>query len=377
MNPFSSNSVGPENVEIPSVSSVASIFRFQRWKPSKGETAPKLSENHPLSLYYYAEEHLSTAIKQLEKVRSVCSRRFHRHTERVHQAQKLLLDTIFLVYSNMDDSIKCPKPHRRLLPAEDQLELTQGFSENILFAAQAIVHGFHIRGIEHCSDELREPALQLCATLEALRHVFRTRCLDCPEPPYTGLFPVLMDFDRAWTEFEREICRSYFSAMQESEDRNRPPGFDLLTNHLQLTLEREINSGILDQDLVDELDPSIMFALPRLTLLDCMLNPEKPLLGANDTEMFLWFQPHVSCISHLVIQLSKLNSHHIQFLQQWLANSTPPLLSDTDADELKPLFTSICSIADALQGGPYSKPFLAALNLVFTGSEFESIAASI
>ncbi|KAJ9060029.1 hypothetical protein DSO57_1035224 [Entomophthora muscae] len=316
-----------------------------------------MSERRPLSLYYYAEEHLSTAIRQLEKVRSVVSRRFHRNTERVHMAQQLLLDTIFLVYSDMDSQLKCSKAHRAQLPVEDQMELNQGFSENILFAAQAIVHGFHIRGIEHCSDELREPALQLCATLEALRHVFRTRSLEAPEPPYNGLFAVLIDFDVAWTVFEQEICRSYFSAMHESECKARPKNFGQLVDLMKRTLHAEVGSTI-PLELVEELDPSIMFALPRLTLLSCLLDPSQPLVGKD---CFDWFIPHKESLSSLTKETSHLTPQHLAELKTWLASSEPP----PNSQALATIFTDICKIVDSLQCGSNSKLFLSALNSAF------------
>lgn len=47
--------------------------------------------------------------------------------------------------------------YRAQLPPEDQRELEGGFSENILFAAQALSRGFRIRGIEPFTAELVEP----------------------------------------------------------------------------------------------------------------------------------------------------------------------------------------------------------------------------
>ncbi|KAI0218771.1 hypothetical protein L0F63_003779 [Massospora cicadina] len=339
----------------PSVDSIAAIFRFQRWKSTR--VGPKMNERHPLSLYYHAEEHLGIAIRQLEKVRSVVSRRFHRNTERVHMAQQLLLDTIFLIYSEMDNQLKCSKLHRAQLPAEDQMELNQGFSENILFAAQAIVHGFHIRGIEHCSEELREPALQLCAALEALRHVFRTRSMEAPEPPYNGLFSVMIDFDVAWTAFEQDICHSYFIRNALFKAKTHPRNFDQLVGLMKRTLNLE-RGKLLSSAKIEELDPSIMIALPRLTLLNCLLDPSLPLVGKD---CFEWFNQHKQTISTLIDDLAKLNSDQLSNLKAWLSTFEPP----SHHHHLISPFTDICKIADSLQCGPNSKLFLNALDKSF------------
>ncbi|KAI9296108.1 hypothetical protein K502DRAFT_323991 [Neoconidiobolus thromboides FSU 785] len=376
---FRSNSVQPQNTSattanqannhpnIPTVSSVASIFKFQKLKLSKSDSIPKLNESHPLSLYFFAEEHLSDAIKHLEKVKSVCSRRFHRYTERVHLSQKLLLDTIYLIYSDMDEELKISKAHRTNLPLEDQIELNQGFSENILFAAQAIVHGFHIRGIEHCSEELKVPALQLCAALEALRHVFRLRALEKPEPPYNCLYPVLSDFDQAWATFERDICQSYFSAMQVQNELDRPENFELFSLILKENIKLSIKEEILDKELIEEFDPSVIFAIPRLSLLSCFLQRDKPLLGIREGEsVYPWFESYNSTIKELDKSLFNICPYNIKVLKNWLATSTPPpLLKKELIEELQPIFNQICQVADSLQSGPHSKQFLSALNIAF------------
>lgn len=153
-----------------------------------------------------------TCVLSLKRIRNVNSIRFRRRNERVHRAQRLLLDSIYLIYTDVDDDYKSPREYRRQLPPEDQRELENGFSENILFAAQALARGFRIRGIEQFTSELVEPAKQLCATMEALRYVFRSRAIECGAGlPYNDLWSVIGDFDLAWTWFEQKICFCYFT----------------------------------------------------------------------------------------------------------------------------------------------------------------------
>lgn len=175
----------------------------------------------------------------------------------------------------MDSGLKAGREYRCSLPPEDQRELEGGFSENILFAAQALTRGFRIRGIEGFTAELVAPARQLCASMDALRLAFKRRAVLPPMsiaastsreenntirltttpssntaaagtaandnisdsatasttattstatnnyntplfvgnclPEHGDLFPVLAEFDVAWTRFEQKICFCYFS----------------------------------------------------------------------------------------------------------------------------------------------------------------------
>lgn len=50
------NSEGSEAVEsqpLP-IGQLSRLFRFQKWKPGRGEAAPRLNEDRPLTLFYHA-----------------------------------------------------------------------------------------------------------------------------------------------------------------------------------------------------------------------------------------------------------------------------------------------------------------------------------
>lgn len=150
-------------------------------------------------------------------------KRHPQHIDRVHRAQKLLLESIYFLYLEMDESFKSPRNYRQALQSKfqhceplarfrmqmltdghgssvsDQEELAYGFSENVLFASQALGHGFRIRAIEQFTPDLIAPATSLCAAVDALRVVFRSRAAQTTRRPYTMLWPVLRDFDHAWT----------------------------------------------------------------------------------------------------------------------------------------------------------------------------------
>lgn len=77
-----------------------------------------------------------------------------------------------MVYLEMPNALKSNRDYRNELPPEDRLELDDKFSENIMFAAQALGRGFRIRGIEAFTAELSDPARILCAAIEVPTSLF-------------------------------------------------------------------------------------------------------------------------------------------------------------------------------------------------------------
>ncbi|KAK9767612.1 hypothetical protein K7432_002457 [Basidiobolus ranarum] len=353
----SEDSNGSSLLQHPTV--FAQIFKFQKWKLPKHSPQSKTRRNHPLHLFYDAEQQLSSSIKLLESVRDVNSARFRRCTDRVHQHQTELLNTIYLVYCEMDSVLKCSRGYRRHLPTEDREELDQGFSETILFAAQALSRGFQIRGIEHCSEELREPAQKLCATFEALRYVFQYRAVKHPYSiSLVGLFPVLMDFDQAWVEFERLVCYTYFNIngrrtrLKEKEDRNE---WSLWVGLMWSTLGEIIKEDFISGEAVKEYDPTIFFTLPRMSLLNLLKN------HINLAEKLKVLSPHGESMKQIFIELTLLSPAELLTLQRWLCGGevNPATLN------IHRIFTKLCAIVDPLQSGPEAKFFLAAMSKVF------------
>lgn len=143
---------------------------------------PLLNETKPLSLFYSAgkiqkrgiiftrqkcfilDEKLQKTIKKLvfiansTKEDSWNSREdlYKKFLGKAHAYQKQLLDSIYVLYlTELDEELKTDKStYRAELAIEDQSELVSTYSENIFFAAQALVSGHRIRGIESYTQQL-------------------------------------------------------------------------------------------------------------------------------------------------------------------------------------------------------------------------------
>ncbi|KAK9763585.1 hypothetical protein K7432_009607 [Basidiobolus ranarum] len=345
--------------DFQNVTVFAQIFQLQKWKVPNQSLCSGARRNHPLSLFCEAEQQLAVSVKLLENVREVNSDEFRRFIDRVHQHQTELLNTIYLVYSEMDSVLKCSRGYRRYLSQEDREELDHGFSETILFAAQALSKGFQIRGIEYCSEELRGPAQKLCATFEALRYVFQYKATEYPDSiSLVGLFPVVMDFDQAWVDFEKAICYIYFNINgrrareRENEEINERR---LWVGLMWDTLEEIVEKQIVSSDAIKEYDPSIFFALPRMTLLSLLKVPFDSIKNLKALSSY------TDEMKQICEELANLTPTELLTLQKWLCGEevNPAIVN------IHQTFTKLCAIVDPLQSGPSAKFFLSVMSKVF------------
>ncbi|KAJ2796870.1 hypothetical protein H4S07_006095, partial [Coemansia furcata] len=249
--PAPSEGAGPA---MPSAAAIAQIFRVGQ--PPGGAAAGGVSRARRASHWlrqrigrrrastgeladaavavFAAEASLAAAVGVLAKTRSTQSAAFRGRADRVHVAQGRVLAAVHALFVGLVPSDEHGSRHYRFyLPEEDQAELDRGFSESVLFAAQALARGFQIRGTEPRTLALRDPAALLCAAWAALRHVLQGRGRHlwrhwCGEPPHSpaadpdadtrALRRVLADFDDAWVRFERDLCFAYFGLADASLD---------------------------------------------------------------------------------------------------------------------------------------------------------------
>lgn len=255
-----------------------------------------------------AESALAGAINTLAKTRSSRSSSFRLRADRTHIAQSKLLQCVYSLFMQLIPSEQQRSRHYRYyLPEDDQMELDRGFSESVLFAAQALARGFQIRGTESHTQALREPSWMLCSAWAAVRYVIFARgtalwdlwtssrlqeeAMDNNED-MQALCRVLEDFDEAWVRFERDLCFAYFGlgsgqvpgtaamdSMANSEDSGynvaisdgglaaHEEEFSLLVVLLSETLQRSLNQELLTQEQAETMDPQLILALPRLAIL--------------------------------------------------------------------------------------------------------------
>lgn len=187
------------------------IFKNPDYPPHLFKIKTARNTSQLLTLFYFADKQLASKVNILKLVHQSLHFTSPNKVVAIHAAQKLLLEALYYLYLEADETIKSSRSHRDMLPSEDRIELSNGFSENVLYAGQALARGYRIRGIESYTEELRTPAIRLIHNFQNLRISFRQRCFSNPLPPYRDLDPILKEFDRAWMTFEHALCACYFS----------------------------------------------------------------------------------------------------------------------------------------------------------------------
>ncbi|KAJ2636785.1 hypothetical protein GGF44_003061, partial [Coemansia sp. RSA 1694] len=248
-----------------------------------------------------AEAALARAVRVLARVRDSQSAGFRARADGVHAAQARLLALVHgLSAAALGAGGGSSRHYRVYLPEEDQAELDRGFSESVLFAAQALARGFQIRGTEPRTPALRDPAALLCAAWAAVRHVLHAP----PSPPgdASALAGVLADFDGAWVRFERALCFAYFglsvsgdadvfTEVGDSLDGDDAE-FALLAVLLSEALQRAVAQRLLARACVDAMAPRVMLALPRLAIAHAIRHAHPADALSFVDPVFWWFRDY-------------------------------------------------------------------------------------
>ncbi|KAI9327485.1 hypothetical protein BDR26DRAFT_875234 [Obelidium mucronatum] len=321
---------------------ISQIFKCKRPKP------PRLNETMPLTLFYHADQQVSKCVTSLSKVGDTRSDMFRRRNEKLHMSQRTLLDAIYIIYAEIDEELKSPREYIQQLPPDDQRELTGAFSENIYFASQAVSKGYRIRGIEQYTSELIDPAQQLSASMDALRYVFHTRLSRSPLPPHHDLHGVLKDFDTSWTAFEKKICFFYFSSTY-----NGIPGRIDETHLFQVlmseTILRALDSKYISLDQVQSFDPSLILAIPRLSLFSALYHTPDMVNVTDSQNAFRWFRAKSELLKSVKERVSGLDVDRIYILERMLVDAEGGNGQGTVNDSiLQSVFVDICSVSDQL-----------------------------
>ncbi|KAJ2082468.1 hypothetical protein H4R24_001567 [Coemansia sp. RSA 988] len=303
---------------------------------------------------FSAESALAGAIMLLERTRNTRSPSFRMRADRVHLLQARLLSCIYKLFTGLVPVDERQSRHYRFyLPEDDQTELDLGFSESVLFAAQALARGFQIRGTEQQTDALREPACMLCSIWAATRFVIYARGrtlwstqgsrgssngdvdgqLIASQSDLSALRSVLEDFDEAWVRFERDLCFAYFGLSNaqiaglmdpaESSDTchiTHEEEFSLLVMLLSETLQRCLGQALISEESVESMDPQLILTLPRLAILHALAsNDSLCLVESEGKTVFWWFSDYADICRQVRDAVLDLPPPLYQLLQRMLA----------------------------------------------------------
>ncbi|XP_023337511.1 lateral signaling target protein 2 homolog isoform X2 [Eurytemora carolleeae] len=152
--------------------------------------------------------------------------------------------------------------------------VTENLGGQLWFGAECLAAGSSIMQKEFESVQMRPLAKAVTKTLEKVRGLIREQCLS-PTPQYTEqIHETLKIFDRLFAEFEFSYvsCMVHVKTIKEYEIHQ-----DVICLFSE-TLQRSLKNQLVTQDMVDQFDPSLMFAIPRLAIVcGLLIFPNGPL----------------------------------------------------------------------------------------------------
>eukprot|EP01137_Pigoraptor_chileana_P025710 Opistho-2@95564 len=236
--------------------SVRSIF----YKPRKGD-------ERPLSVFYHSDEELRSIVAALDSFDGLRDpERCRGLIERLRVTQQALLNSIEQMMVEAGDRRAC-REYRLKFPDDVQDEL-RGFYGPLWFGAECLAGGSIIEGRPEISRSLAKLASPLCEVLNRLREVARAQALKNPGCYPPTLRQLLAEFDRLWTNFEFTYVRS-FIPVKSTTDYDDQQDISVLFSE---ALSGLLHDGLIDQDMIDDYEPALMIALPRLAVAHLVSN---------------------------------------------------------------------------------------------------------
>ncbi|KAI6240151.1 hypothetical protein M3Y99_00502200 [Aphelenchoides fujianensis] len=215
---------------------------------------PRIDDWSPLAKFYYADETLNAIANELD---SFDGRRdpdrCNQLVNKLRQAQDRVLHIIaeMLTIVFPSESERACRDYRAKFPDEIIHDNLPG---QLWFGAECLAAGSNIVDHEAESEAIRPMARALTRHLDKMRNILKDQALRDPTYYSPKIKTNLRVFDSLFAEFEF----------------NRPLEYDHQLNVAVLFSEaliRSIELGYVTREQIDDSDPTIMIALPRLALV--------------------------------------------------------------------------------------------------------------
>nr|CAD7259061.1 unnamed protein product [Timema shepardi] len=221
-------------------------------------------------------------------------------------------DKVLTICSNiMDEIIPEDRANRDFRVKFPDDVMQENLAGQLWFGAECLAAGSSIMNRENESSEMRPLAKALTKALENVRNFLREQCLRGPLVHSGDMFcerlqEALKIFDRLFAEFE--LC--YVSAMVPVKTPREYEVQQFVVVLFSETLQRALQMKLLNQEMVDDYDPALMFTIPRLAIVSGLLIfPDGPLCldkpSGDMSEMFRPFRTLLFKIRELLWTLNK------------------------------------------------------------------------
>nr|CAD7407010.1 unnamed protein product [Timema cristinae] len=237
-------------------------------------------------------------------------------------------DKVLTICSNiMDEIIPEDRANRDFRVKFPDDVMQENLAGQLWFGAECLAAGSSIMNRENESSEMRPLAKALTKALENVRNFLREQCLRGPLVHSGDMFcerlqEALKIFDRLFAEFE--LC--YVSAMVPVKTPREYEVQQFVVVLFSETLQRALQMKLLNQEMVDDYDPALMFTIPRLAIVSGLLIfPDGPLcLDKPSGDMSEMFRPFRTLLFKIRELLWTLNKKELFGLEKLLCSSEEP-----------------------------------------------------
>eukprot|EP00123_Amoebidium_parasiticum_P013921 comp22223_c0_seq1/m.32756 comp22223_c0_seq1/g.32756 ORF comp22223_c0_seq1/g.32756 comp22223_c0_seq1/m.32756 type:complete len:665 (-) comp22223_c0_seq1:619-2613(-) len=312
---------------------------------------PEQDDSLPLTTFYHATQRLKRTVRLLET--STTEEEQVVNIEKLHKCQSDVLCALECVFADVNDPRES-REYRLKFPSEVQEELELNFWETLLFAAELIADGRVLEGRERATEVLRPAAVELCEAFETCNHVLRAQARRDPRDYPQKLRDVLRYFDTAWTTFENLYVRAVAPCKSTNEYEQRQE----LTVMFSEAVLKGLKSRAITKGQLEDYDPQVMFAIPRLAILSGLsFNPDT-------VEGYSMLAPYANQLREIRAKLQRLPKSKVKILEKTLADVETSRAGERTAS-IQELFVAISGISDSLQSGSNSKEYRDIMSTLF------------
>eukprot|EP00062_Callorhinchus_milii_P021837 gi/632978989/ref/XP_007906217.1/ PREDICTED: lateral signaling target protein 2 homolog isoform X3 [Callorhinchus milii] len=221
----------------------------------------------------------------------------------------------------MDERIPNERPNRDFHIKFPDEFLQDHLEVQLWFAAECLVAGSLIEMQEAEALLLRPLAEEMLHSLEEVRRSLRDQCLSDASVYPDLLKEALVRFDCSFAEFEL----SYVSAVVPIKSPEELFQQQQIIVLFCETIERALKLGYLSQEMIDSLEPVLMFTIPRLAIIcGLLIYPEGPLsLHQQNDDMSKLFSPFYSILQKIRDILYVLTDEELFVLEKSLCAAEP------------------------------------------------------
>eukprot|EP01135_Chromosphaera_perkinsii_P007961 Nk52_evm33s1073 gene=Nk52_evmTU33s1073 len=192
---------------------------------------------------------------------------------------------------------------------------------------------------------------------------------------YFEILGILKEFDIAWTTFEKRLlaCTAVNGRSVKFEEQKQ-----LLTVMMSEAVEEALSKKYLNREMLEEYDPSVVFALPRLALLRAVRSPQGTIwdeVFANKSN-YSFFKPIQNDLEKMRSTVSDISEDDIVKLEKLLWDSNGSQESVDIHGAVHEMYITLSRMSDHLHTGNHAKDIVEVLNSVFVMHKERSYMSS-